>query len=49
MVMGFALLAVSHTLGGSDVKDFLSGVLPGLSICEMLVGIYVAVRSIAKR
>ncbi len=41
IVMGIALQALSHTLSGSDVKDFFSGVLLGLSIAEMLAGIYV--------
>lgn len=49
IVMGIALQALSHTLGGSNVKDFFSGLLLGVSIAEMLVGIYVVVRSIAGR
>lgn len=49
IVMGIALQALSHTLGGSNVEDFFSGLLLGVSIAEMLVGIYVVVRSIAGR
>ena len=49
IVMGMALGAVSFTLGGSDVKDFFSGLMMGLSCATMLVGVFVAVRSIAKR
>ena len=49
IVMGLALGAMSFTLGGSDVKDFFSGLMMGLSCGSMLVGIFVAVRSIAKR
>ena len=41
IVMGIALQALSHTLGGSDVKDFFAGLLLGLSVAEMLLGIYV--------
>lgn len=41
IVMGIALQALSHTLNGSNVKDFFAGVLMGLSIVEMLAGIYV--------
>lgn len=41
IVMGIALQALSQTLGGSDVKDFFSGLLLGLSVAEMLAGIYV--------
>lgn len=49
IAMGMALGAMSFTLGGSDVKDFFSGLMMGLSCGSMLAGIFVAVRSIAKR
>lgn len=49
IVMGMALGAMSFTLGGSDVKDFFSGLLMGLSCATMLVGVLVAVKSIVKR
>lgn len=49
IIMGIALLSVSQTLGGSGVKDFFSGVLLGLSIGEMLVGVYVAARSMGQK
>ena len=49
IVMGIALQALSHTLGGSNVKDFFSGLLLGISIAEMLVGVYVVGKSIAGR
>ena len=49
IVMGMALGAMSFTLGGSDVKDFFSGLMMGLSCGSMLVGIFVAVRSIGRR
>lgn len=39
IVLGIALQALSHTLGGSDVQDFFAGVLLGLSVVEMLAGI----------
>lgn len=48
IVMGIALQALSHTLGGSDVKDLFSGLLLGLSVAEMLAGIAVICKS-AKR
>ena len=41
IVMGIALQSLSHTLGGSNIKDFFSGLLLGISIVEMLVGVYV--------
>lgn len=47
--MGIALQALSHTFGGSNVKDFFSGLFLGVSIAEMLVGVYVLGRSIAER
>ena len=49
IVMGIAMQALSHTLGGSNVKDFFSGIMCGLSIAEMLVGVYVVGKSIASR
>lgn len=49
IVMGIALLALSHTFGGSQVKDFFSGLLLGISIVEMLVGVYVLGRSLSGR
>ena len=49
IVMGIALQALSYTLGGSNVKDFFSGLLLGISIAEMLVGIYVVGKGIAGR
>ncbi len=45
IVMGIAFQALSHTLGGSDLRDFASGLLLGLSIGEMLVGVFIIARS----
>ncbi len=41
IVMGIAFQALSHTLSGSNVKDFFAGLLLGLSIIEMVLGVYV--------
>lgn len=41
IVMGIAFQALSHTLGGSHVKDFFAGLMFGLSVTEMVLGIYV--------
>jgi len=41
LIMRIALQALSHTIGGSDIKDFFSGLLLDVSAAEMLVGIYV--------
>lgn len=49
IVMGVALQALSYVVVGSDFKDFISGLLLGLSIMAMLVGVYVVVKSSAGR
>ena len=49
IVMGIALQAVSHTIGGTDGKDFVSGVILGISIAVMLIGIYCTGRSLTGR
>lgn len=49
IVIGIAFQALSQTLGGSDFKDFLSGVLLGLSLGEMMIGVYVVGKSLAER
>ena len=41
IVLGIACCALSASTGGSDVHDFLSGLLMGLSFAEMLAGIAV--------
>lgn len=49
IVMGIALQALSHTFGGSAVQDFFSGLLLGLSIGEILAGVYVVGKGLAVR
>ncbi len=49
IVMGIALMALSSSFGGSSFKDFISGLLIGLSVGEMLVGLFVVVKGILKR
>ena len=49
IVMGIALQSLSQTLGGSDVRDFFSGLLLGLSVAEMLAGIYVIGKGARKK
>ena len=39
IILGIACGAMSKTTGGTDVQDFISGVLMGLSVAEILVGI----------
>ena len=45
-IMGIALLALSQFLEGTTVRDFLSGLLAGLSVGEMLIGVYLTARSL---
>ena len=40
MIMGGVMFALSQIFGGTDVQDFLSGLMLGLSIAEMLVGVF---------
>ena len=47
--MGIALQALSHTFGGTAVQDFFSGLLLGISIGEMLAGVYVVGRALTVR
>ena len=39
IVLGIASSALSKTTGGTDVQDFISGILMGLSVVEILAGI----------
>lgn len=39
-ILGIASGAMSKTTGGTDVQDFISGVLMGLSVAEILAGIW---------
>ncbi len=49
IALGIACSAMSAVVGGSDVKDFISGVLMGVSIAEILAGIAViGVKNIRK-
>ena len=39
IVLGIASSALSKTTGGTNVQDFISGILMGLSVVEILAGI----------
>ena len=41
ITLGIASSAMSGTVGGTDVRDFISGILMGLSIVEILAGVWV--------
>ena len=49
IIMGIALVALSNTIGGSSFKDFCSGLLLGISIPEMLAGLFVVGKGLAGR
>lgn len=49
MVPGLACRAMSATASGSEVRDFVSGLLMGLSAAEILAGIVIVGKSILKR
>ena len=49
IVMGIALQAFSHIFCGTALQDFFSGLMMGLSIGEMLAGVYVVARSLVGR
>ena len=40
IVMGGVLLALSQLFGGTDVQDFLSGLMLGIAVSEMLIGVF---------
>lgn len=49
IIMGMALLLLHYYISGSEVKDFISGLLLGLSVGEMLVGVFVVARGLGKQ
>ena len=49
VLLGIASGAISKTTGGTDVQDFLSGILMGLSVAEILAGIWAAGKTFLKQ
>lgn len=49
MTMGVAMLALSQLFSGTGFRDFISGVLLGLAVGEMLAGLYVMGRTFGKQ
>lgn len=49
IVLGIACNAMSNTVVGSHVQEFISGLLIGLSVAEVLAGIVVVGKSVLKR
>ena len=40
LLMGSVQLALSQMFGGTDIQDFLSGLMLGISIPQMLIGVF---------
>ena len=49
IVLGIASSALSKTTGGTDVQNFISGVLMGLSVAEIRAGIWTAGKALLKQ
>ena len=46
-VVGAVLQLPAHLIGGSGVKDFLAGLLLGISVGAMLIGVFLIGRGVA--
>ena len=42
------MFALSQVFGGTNVQDFLSGLMLGLSVAEMLTGVFLLGRHLAQ-
>lgn len=49
IAIGIACNAISGIVGGSHVQDFISGLLMGLSVAEILAGIVIVGKNILKK
>lgn len=49
IVMGVSLMTLSNTFEGAGFKDFISGFMLGVSIAEMLGGVYIIGRGLSKK
>ena len=49
IVLGIASSALSTATGGTDVQEFISGLLMGLSVAEILAGIFMIGKSDLKQ
>lgn len=49
VILGFACFLMSQLFSGSNFQDFISGVLIGISIGEILVGIFISTRFYFKK
>lgn len=46
IIMGIAMIALSQSFSGTNFQDFISGLILGLSVGEMLTGVYIIGRTI---
>ncbi len=46
MIMGISLLALSFCIDGSQFREFVSGFLLGISVVEMLLGVFLLSRTV---
>ena len=49
LLMGSVQLALSQIFGGTDVQDFLSGLMLGISIPQLLIGVFLLGRRLELR
>ena len=49
IILGIGCICLSQFFDGSNSQDFMSGLLLGVSIGEMLVGVFITTRSIFKQ
>lgn len=49
LLMGGTKFVLSQIFGGTDVQDFLSGLMLGISVPEMLIGVFLLGRWLAQR
>jgi transcriptional regulator with XRE-family HTH domain len=49
VAMGVALLALSFNISGSNIEDFISGVVLGISIGELLIGVFIIALGFSKQ
>lgn len=49
IIMGITLMLLSGSFGGSAFQDFMSGILLGISIAEMIAGVCVCASHLGKR
>lgn len=49
IIMGGVMAALSQIFGGTTIQDFISGFMLGISVSEMLAGVFLLGRWIARR